>query len=104
MCCRQPSSDEPPIARITIFNGDVELGLSMLDEVGALLMTGEVDALTTGMMYCEIICAAQGLMMHDRAQEWTEVMERWRHGAAFGGINGRCRVHRAELLRMSRHL
>ena len=88
-------------ARITIFDGDVELGLSMLDEVGAFLMTGEVDALTTGMMYCEIICAAQGLMMHDRAQEWTEVMERWRHGAAFGGINGRCRVHRAELLRMS---
>jgi hypothetical protein len=88
-------------ARITIFDGDVELGLAMLDEVGALLMTGEVDALTTGMMYCEIICAAQGLMMHDRAQEWTEVMERWRHGAAFGGINGRCRVHRAELLRMS---
>ncbi len=88
-------------ARITIFNGDVEQGLAMLDEVGALLMTGEVDALTTGMMYCEIICAAQGLMMHDRAQEWTEVMERWRHGAAFGGINGRCRVHRAELLRMS---
>jgi tetratricopeptide (TPR) repeat protein len=28
-------------------------------------------------------------------------MERWRHGAAFGGINGRCRVHRAEVLRMS---
>ena len=28
-------------------------------------------------------------------------MERWRHGAAFGGINGRCRVHRAELLRVS---
>jgi hypothetical protein len=88
-------------ARITIFSGQVELGLGMLDEVGALLMTGEVDALTTGMMYCEIICAAQGLMMHDRAQEWTEVMEHWRHGAAFGGINGRCRVHRAELLRMS---
>jgi tetratricopeptide (TPR) repeat protein len=88
-------------ARITIFEGRVDQGLVLLDEVGALLMTGEVDALTTGMMYCEIICAAQGLMMHDRAQEWTEVMERWRHGAAFGGINGRCRVHRAELLRMS---
>jgi hypothetical protein len=28
-------------------------------------------------------------------------MERWRHGAAFGGINGRCRVHRAEMLRTS---
>jgi hypothetical protein len=88
-------------ARITILDGRVEEGLDLLDEIGALLMSGGVDALTTGMMYCELICAAQGLALHDRASEWTEVMERWRHGAAIGGINGRCRVHRAELLRIS---
>jgi tetratricopeptide (TPR) repeat protein len=88
-------------ARVAIVNGDVEAGLDGLDEVGALLLSGRVDALTTGMMYCELICAAQGLALHDRAREWTETMERWRHGAAFGGINGRCRVHRAELLRVS---
>lgn len=86
-------------ARITILEGRLDEGLDQLDEVGALLMSGQVDALTTGMMYCELICAAQGLGMHDRAAEWTEVMERWRHDAAFGGINGRCRVHRAEILR-----
>lgn len=28
-------------------------------------------------------------------------MEHWRQGTAFGGINGRCRVHRAEMLRLS---
>ena len=89
------------IARVTIFDGDVDLGLGLLDEVGAVLMSGAVDPLTTGMMYCEIICAAQGLLMPDVAAQWTDVMERWRHGAAFGGINGRCRVHRAEVLRMS---
>ena len=88
-------------ARITIFDGRVEEGLELLDEIGVVLMSGEYDPLTTGMMYCELICAAQGLALHDRAREWTEVMERWRHGAAFGGINGRCRVHRAELLRIS---
>jgi tetratricopeptide (TPR) repeat protein len=88
-------------ARVSIFDGHVEEGLDLLDEVGVLLMSGSVDPLTTGMMYCELICAAQGLALHDRACEWTEVMERWRHGAAFGGINGRCRVHRAEMLRVS---
>lgn len=88
-------------ARVTILDGDLEDGLAQLDEVGALLMSGEVDPLTTGMMYCELICAAQGLAMHDRATEWTEVMERWRPGRAFGGIHGRCRVHRAEMLRMT---
>jgi tetratricopeptide (TPR) repeat protein len=87
--------------RVTILDGDVELGLEMLDEVGALLMSGAADPLTTGMMYCEIICAAQGLLRHDLAAQWTDVMDRWRHGVAYGGINGRCRVHRAEVLRVS---
>ena len=84
-----------------IFDGDMETGLELLEEVGALLMSGAADPLTTGMMYCEIICAAQGLLMPDLAAQWTDVMEHWRHGVAFGGIHGRCRVHRAELLRMS---
>jgi tetratricopeptide (TPR) repeat protein len=88
-------------ARILIFDGQMELGLGLLEEVGALLMSGAADPLTTGMMYCEIVCAAQGLLMPDLAAQWTDVMERWRHGAAFGGIHGRCRVHRAELLRLS---
>lgn len=88
-------------ARVKIFDGYVDEGLELLDELAILLMSGEVDPLTTGMMYCELICAAQGLALHDRASEWTEVMERWGKGAALGGINGRCRVHRAELLRIS---
>lgn len=88
-------------ARLTIFEGDVVGGLAQLDEIATLLMSGEVDALTCGMMYCELICAARGLALNDRAIEWTDLMERWRHGAAFGGLNGRCRVHRAEMLRVS---
>ena len=88
-------------ARVRIFDGHVEEGLELLDEIGALLMSGEIDQLTTGMMYCELICAAQGMALHDRANEWTEVMHRWSHDGAIGAINGRCRVHRAEMLRIS---
>lgn len=88
-------------ARVRILGGDVEAGLELLDEIATLLMSGAVDPLTTGMMYCELICAAQGLALHDRAAEWTEMMQRWRPGVAVGGINGRCRVHRAERLRMT---
>jgi len=65
------------------------------------LLAGQVDPLTTGMMLCEVICAAQALSMPELAREWTDLMEHWRGGAAFGGIHGRCRVHRAELLRIT---
>ena len=88
-------------ARLLLVDEQVDEGLQALDEVGAYLMSGEVDPLTVGMMLCEIICAAQSLSMPDVAREWTDVMERWRHQSAIGGINGRCRVHRAELLRLS---
>ncbi len=87
-------------ARVTIFSGHVQEGLDLLDEIAIDLMSGEVDPLTTGMMYCELICAAQGMALQDRANDWTESMDRWRHGTAIGGISGRCRVHRAEILRI----
>lgn len=87
--------------RIAVLNGDLDDGLSQLDEVAALLMSGEVDGLATGMMFCELICAAQGILRPDLAREWTDAMARWSVSGAFGGIRGRCRVHQAELLRLS---
>ena len=90
------------LARLRIADGEVDEGLAALDEVAALLMSGEVDPLTTGMMYCELICAAQWLALPrpgaglDRGHGPLGS-----RGAAFGGIKGRCRVHRAELLRVT---
>lgn len=89
------------LARLEIFAGRVEQGLDQLDDIAVTLLAGEVDPLTTGMALCELICAMQGLALYDRAGEWTMAMEHWRQGTAFGGINGRCRVHRAEMLRLS---
>ena len=88
-------------ARITILEGRVEEGLEQLNEVGVLLMSGGIDPLTAGMMLCEVVCAAQSLALYQMASEWTDAMERWGLGAAFGGLHGRCRVHRAEILRVS---
>ena len=88
-------------ARVTILAGDLADGLAQLEHVGTLLLSGEVDDLTTGMMLCELVCAAQGLALHEMAAEWTDAMERWGPGGAFGGLHGRCRVHRAEILRVS---
>ena len=87
-------------ARVTILDGDVDDGLAELEEVAGQLVAGTFDPLTTGMVWCELICAVRGLALHDRAEQWTAAMEQWREDAAFGGIHGRCRVHRAEVFRL----
>ena len=88
-------------ARLLIFEGQTGEGLEILDDVALTLMSGGVDDMTSGMAYCELICAVQGLAMYERAGEWTQAMEHWRHDSAFGGFSGRCRVHRAEMYRMT---
>src|SRR5215208_1051955 len=87
-------------ARLRILDGDVEEGLALLDEVGVAAVSGDLDPLSTGLVYCELVCALQGLAQYDVAEEWTEAMERWCRTNAIGSLHGRCRVHRAEILRL----
>ncbi|MGH2736867.1 MAG: transcriptional regulator [Actinomycetota bacterium] len=87
-------------ARALILEGDVHHGLSLLDEAAVATVSGELDPLSAGFVYCEVVCAWQGLAQFDRAEEWTEAMERWRHKQGLGSLSGRCRVHRAEILRL----
>ena len=87
-------------ARLLILDGDVEQGLALLDEVGLATVSGDLDPLSTGVVYCELVCALQGLAQYDVAEEWTEAMERWCKTNAIGSLHGRCRVHRAEILRL----
>jgi tetratricopeptide (TPR) repeat protein len=87
-------------ARLLILDGEVERGLALLDEAGAAALSGDLDPLSTGIVYCELVCALQGLAQYDVAEEWTEAMERWCETSAIGSLHGRCRVHRAEILRL----
>ena len=87
-------------ARLLILDGDVERGLALLDEAGVAAVSGELDPLSTGMVYCELVCTLQGLAQYDVAEQWTEAMERWCRTNAIGSLHGRCRVHRAEIMRL----
>ena len=87
-------------ARLLILDGEVEQGLALLDEVGVATVSGDLDPLSIGVVYCELVCALQGLGQYDVAEEWTEAMERWCKTDALGSVRGRCRVHRAEILRL----
>src|SRR5262245_57345527 len=56
--------------------------------------------MSTGVVYCEVVCALQALAQYDLAEQWTQAMERWARASAIGSLHGRCRVHRAEILRL----
>jgi tetratricopeptide (TPR) repeat protein len=87
-------------ARGLILTGDVSQGLGLLNEAAVAVVSGELEPLLTGMVYCEVVCAFQGLGQYDLAEEWTVAMERWCGAQPVGSIHGRCRVHRAEILRL----
>jgi len=87
-------------ARLLILDGEVQQGLALLDEAGVATVSGDLDPFSTGVVYCELVCALQGLAHFDAAEEWTEAMERWSETNAIGSLHGRCRVHRAEILRL----
>ncbi len=87
-------------ARSLVLEGNVAEGLALLNEAGVAAVSGELDPVSTGIVYCEVVCALQALAQYDLAEEWTEAMERWRQGQPVGSIHGRCRIHRAEILRL----
>ncbi len=87
-------------ARLLILDGRVSEGLALLEQAGVATVSGDLDPLSTGVVYCELVCALQGLAQYDVAEEWTEAMERWCETNAIGSLRGRCRVHRAEILRL----
>lgn len=87
-------------ARALIFEGDVDRGVSELEEVAISSTADDVESLTRGLIYCEIVCAWQGVAMYDVAERWTDEMERFSRRSSIGSVNGRCRIHRAEILRL----
>lgn len=87
-------------ARCLILQGNVASGIDLLNEAAVAAVSGEIDPLSTGIVYCEVVCAFQAIAQYDLAEQWTQAMERWRHGQPVGSIHGRCRIHRAEILRL----
>jgi len=89
-----------PEARSMILEGNVREGLAMLEAAGVAALSGELDTISTGIVYCELLCALQGVCQFEQADQWSEAMESWSRTRAIGSFAGRCRVHRAEILRL----
>jgi class 3 adenylate cyclase len=87
-------------ARALIFQGHIEEGLALLDECAVAAASGELDPILSAIVYCNVVCAWQGLAEYDRAEEWTQAMTKLVDRQTVGSGHGFCRVHRAEILRL----
>ncbi|HVD53683.1 MAG TPA: adenylate/guanylate cyclase domain-containing protein [Propionibacteriaceae bacterium] len=78
--------------------GRVEEGLALIDESTVAAISGDLDPLTTGKIYCSTISVCRDLADWRRAVEWTDAAERWCRRQGVSGFPGICRVHRAEIM------
>jgi class 3 adenylate cyclase len=83
-----------------VTSGEVDAGLGLLDEATASAVSGELDPLATGTVYCVTIDSCQALGDCGRAAEWTDAANRWCDRLDITGFPGVCRIHRAEIMRL----
>ena len=88
------------LGRFRITKGDVEEGLSDLDEATLAAMHGEVGPYATAVIYCNVIEACRNLADFRRAGEWTDAAKRWCERQAIAGFPGQCRVDQAEVMKL----
>jgi class 3 adenylate cyclase len=85
---------------VRVHKGEVDAGLALIDEVSASAVAGELNPLSTAIIYCNTIDACRDLADYSRAAQWTETTTRWCERQAIAGFPGMCRVDRAEIMRL----
>jgi class 3 adenylate cyclase len=83
---------------ILVGQGHIEDGMALIDESTVAAVSGELDPMTTGRIYCGTIGVCRDRTDWRRALEWTDAAERWCQRQGISGFPGICRVHRAEIM------
>jgi len=83
---------------ILVGQGHIEDGMALIDESTVAAVSGELDPMTTGRIYCGTIGVCRDRTDWRRAAEWTDAAERWCQRQGISGFPGICRVHRAEIM------
>lgn len=86
--------------RTLVARGQVVEGMKLLDEAAVAALSGELQAMTTGIIYCNLIGTCEGMADYKRAREWTDAARRWCDRQSIAAFPGMCRVHRAEVIRL----
>ncbi len=77
--------------------GDTKAGLADQDHAAALALSSNIDPLTGGTLYCNILWACRTFGDWARANQWTLGYKQF-CSASQMGFSGSCQLHRAEVL------
>ncbi|HVF18873.1 MAG TPA: LuxR C-terminal-related transcriptional regulator [Mycobacteriales bacterium] len=87
--------------RCLIYLGQVETGLSLLDEAMVAVLAHDVSAVAVGDAYCTVLDACHELLDVRRMAEWSAAFTDWCAGQpALVLYRGHCLLHQAELLHL----
>jgi len=84
-----------------VAKGNIDPGFALMEEAMAAAMGGELGAMATGRIYCNMIDVCMRLADYRRAAEWDDEAARWcnrvGHSSGFPGV---CRIRRAEIRKL----
>ena len=87
--------------RVMVAGGDVEGGMRLMEEAMVGAVGGELEAVTTGRIYCNMIDICEQLADYRKAGDWSDAAKRWCERAGNNsGFPGVCRIHRAEIMKL----
>jgi DNA-binding CsgD family transcriptional regulator len=85
--------------RALLAAGQIELGLSLLDESMVAATSDELSPVVTGIIYCSAIASCHRIYALGRVREWTARLSTWCDARPqLGMFTGHCLAHRAEIL------
>jgi class 3 adenylate cyclase len=82
-------------------SGRLDESWELMEDVAASAIGGELGAHTTGSVFCNVMAACRESADYRRGAEWAEVSKAWCERQDIAGFPGVCRVHRAELMRLT---
>ena len=86
---------------LLILAGDLEAGVSLLDEAMTSVVSGQLTPYFTGIVYCSVIGTCLEIADVSRAEQWSEAARTWCESLPpESPYPGMCRVNRAEVARL----